>query len=456
MRTSGLVVAALLLACISPSVAGPGPVAAPVGDALSPATYQQSDLQGVWEFNTLASGPGAPWWERARATIAADGSFTATTSESGGGTGTINGTFSLSSAGLITVLGSSTFGGALGSDKSVLAATDTWSSGSPGTTELKVGVKMAGSYKQSDLAGAWETNVIASGPGAPWWERGRITVAADGGVTGTMTDNLGNPDPVATTFGISSSGIVTVAESATARGVLDAGKTVLAMTSTWASGNPGTTDLSVAVKMAGTGTYSLANLAGTWEFNSLATGPGAPWWERGRITIAADGTFSGTALESSGGSGTPSGTFNISPDGVVSLVGRTTTRGVLDAGKAVLVFTDLWSGGTTEIKVGTRVSTGIVDVPAAPALAFALDPLRPNPTRSGALIVQFTLPTAAPARLELLDVAGRRLAAHEVGSLGAGQHTLDLGAGQHLAPGLYLVRLTQGANTRTTRVAVLK
>jgi hypothetical protein len=60
---------------------------------------------------------------------------------------------------------------------------------------------------------------------------------------------------------------------------------------------------------------------------------------------------------------------------------------------------------------------------------------------------------SAPARLELLDIAGRRIASHEVG---AGQHTLDLGGGQRLAPGLYLVRLTQGANTRTTRVAMLK
>jgi DNA-binding beta-propeller fold protein YncE len=95
-----------------------------------------------------------------------------------------------------------------------------------------------------------------------------------------------------------------------------------------------------------------------------------------------------------------------------------------------------------------------VDLPAhAAALAFALDPVRPNPSRGGALTVHFSLPTDAPARLELLDVAGRRIATHEVG---IGQHTLDFGADQHLAPGLYLVRLKQGANTRTTRVAVLR
>jgi hypothetical protein len=99
------------------------------------------------------------------------------------------------------------------------------------------------------------------------------------------------------------------------------------------------------------------------------------------------------------------------------------------------------------------VPTAVDDaLPGAP-LAFALDPVRPNPSRGGALTVRFSLPTDVPARLELLDVAGRRIASHGVG---VGHHTLDLAAGQRLAPGLYLVRLTQGANTRTTRVAVLR
>ena len=96
---------------------------------------------------------------------------------------------------------------------------------------------------------------------------------------------------------------------------------------------------------------------------------------------------------------------------------------------------------------------GLIAVPGVASLTFALDPVRPNPLRGGALTVQFTLSTDAPARLDLFDVAGRRIASHEVS---IGQHTLDLGAGQHLAQGLYLVRLTQGANTRTTRVAVLR
>lgn len=420
------------------------------------AAYQQTDLQGVWESNSLASGPGAPWWERAHIVVAADGSFTASTTVSTGEADSFQGWFTLSSTGIVTLAGSSTFRGVLDADKTVLVMTDTWSSGSPGTTELKVAVKTAGTYGLPDLRGAWEMNSIASGPGAPWWERGRLTVAADGSFSGTLMDDQGEPDPQASTFSITPDGIVTMAASATARGVMDAGRSVLVMTSTWAAGSPGTTDLGVGVKMSGT--YSLADLVGRWEVNGLATGPGAPWWDRGQIMVAADGSFTGSTVESDGGGGPISGTFSISPEGVVTLAGSSTERGVLDAGKTVIAWTSIWlddSPGTTELDVATKMSGGTTAVPGEAALEFALDPVRPNPARGGVLTVHFVLPSAAPARLELLDVRGRRVAGREVGSLGAGRHALDLGEGRRLAPGLYWVRLQQGTDLRVARVVML-
>jgi hypothetical protein len=101
------------------------------------------------------------------------------------------------------------------------------------------------------------------------------------------------------------------------------------------------------------------------------------------------------------------------------------------------------------------LTEAVVSVPGGGPLALALEPVR-NPTQGGALTVRFTLPSTAPASLELLDVAGRRVATQEVGSLGAGQYTLELGEGRVLAPGLYLVRLRQGADARVTRVTVLQ
>ena len=98
---------------------------------------------------------------------------------------------------------------------------------------------------------------------------------------------------------------------------------------------------------------------------------------------------------------------------------------------------------------------GTTDVPDGAPLAFALERVRPNPVVGDRLSVEFMLPNAAPARLELLDVSGRRVFAREVGSLGPGRHTMDLAEGRRFAPGLYLVRLTQGADARVRRVAVI-
>jgi len=99
---------------------------------------------------------------------------------------------------------------------------------------------------------------------------------------------------------------------------------------------------------------------------------------------------------------------------------------------------------------------GTLDVPGGPPPAFALEAVRPNPSRGDRLSVAFALPTAAPARVELVDVSGRRVAEREVGSLGAGRHVVDLAERRHVPPGLYLVRLTQGANARAERVVVLE
>ena len=68
----------------------------------------------------------------------------------------------------------------------------------------------------------------------------------------------------------------------------------------------------------------------------------------------------------------------------------------------------------------------------------------------------FALPSGAATRLELLDVSGRRVMAREVGSLGAGRHTVNLAEGRKVVPGIYWVRLAQAANQRAMRVALIE
>jgi len=92
-----------------------------------------------------------------------------------------------------------------------------------------------------------------------------------------------------------------------------------------------------------------------------------------------------------------------------------------------------------------------VDVPLAPG--FALTGCRPNPAQQD-LRVAFALPDESPARLELFDVAGRRVAAREVGALGGGSHLLTLGNGTRFPAGVYLLRLSRGARSLTARALV--
>jgi hypothetical protein len=121
----------------------------------------------------------------------------------------------------------------------------------------------------------------------------------------------------------------------------------------------------------------------------------------------------------------------------------------------------------TSVQPGTRYGyrLGIMDAGApvyvaeawvtAEAPAFMLEGARPNPASGNALKVDFALPSAEPARLELFDVGGRRVAAREVGSLGAGWHTVDLAAGKRIPAGIYVIRFSQRGAAKTAHVTVL-
>ena len=99
-----------------------------------------------------------------------------------------------------------------------------------------------------------------------------------------------------------------------------------------------------------------------------------------------------------------------------------------------------------------------VDVPSAssvqppePGYPFALAPVRPNPV-VGRLLVSLSLIEGAPARLDLLDVAGRRRASRTFDAWGA--QTVDLGGTSDYEPGVYFLRLTQAGRMLTQRVVI--
>jgi hypothetical protein len=94
-----------------------------------------------------------------------------------------------------------------------------------------------------------------------------------------------------------------------------------------------------------------------------------------------------------------------------------------------------------------------VDVPRSAQLSLA--GFQPNPA-GRRLSVAFTLPNAAPARLELLDVGGRRIVDRRLEGWAAGAHVVDLDMRGTLPAGTYFVRLTHGGDVLTARGVVIR
>jgi hypothetical protein len=169
-------------------------------------------------------------------------------------------------------------------------------------------------------------------------------------------------------------------------------------------------------------------------------------------------TISMQILEADGSGGSTTTLVAQSLSTTWSLLSTTFTLNVI----GTLTFLDLRFTDTDRILASLLLDdvsitdTSPVSVPGPGAATFALVGAWPNPSPGDLLDVTFALPTSAPARIVLLDVGGRRVTGLEVGMMGPGQHSVSLAKGRHLPAGLYFVRLSQGENARTIRVAVLR
>lgn len=125
------------------------------------------------------------------------------------------------------------------------------------------------------------------------------------------------------------------------------------------------------------------------------------------------------------------------------------------SGRVVLADRDVEPGGRYSYRL--RLASGVagevtIEVPSHHRLSLA--GFRPNPA-TGPLAVAFTLSSSAPARLEVLDVSGRRVYAQAVERPAPGQRVLAL-PGLRLAPGVYVLRLEQGATRLVARSVVIR
>jgi beta-lactamase superfamily II metal-dependent hydrolase len=112
------------------------------------------------------------------------------------------------------------------------------------------------------------------------------------------------------------------------------------------------------------------------------------------------------------------------------------------------------SNATFEIQ-----AAGPVGVDPTPLVALSFAPPRPNPS-GRAVTLEFTLPAAGNARLDVMDIAGRRVWSWQEPALAAGPHVVSWEgrtlAGTRVAEGLYWARLTAASGTRTVKLVRLR
>jgi hypothetical protein len=77
-----------------------------------------------------------------------------------------------------------------------------------------------------------------------------------------------------------------------------------------------------------------------------------------------------------------------------------------------------------------------------------------NPAR-GPIAFTAVLPSAAPAKVELVDIAGRRRLSMDLPAVQPGHHRVQLDDVRSLSPGTYLVRLSQAGRAATAGVVLV-
>ena len=120
---------------------------------------------------------------------------------------------------------------------------------------------------------------------------------------------------------------------------------------------------------------------------------------------------------------------------------------------------DVAPGQTYEYRLGItqdgrELFFGLATVTVPAAGSLQLIGANPNPATRD-VSVQFYLPSDEAASVELIDITGRVALSRAVGGLGRGSHTLNLPESNHLAPGVYVLRLMQAGHVRRARAVIV-
>ncbi len=124
-------------------------------------------------------------------------------------------------------------------------------------------------------------------------------------------------------------------------------------------------------------------------------------------------------------------------------------------GRVAWEDTDVTAGSAYDYRLRFGDATaGDVRVSVPGAFRLALAGLRPNPATAASSVV-FSLASHEPATLDMLDVAGRRVWSRTLRAPEPGAQVMPM-TDARLAPGVYLVRLTQGRDRAFAKAVIVR
>lgn len=101
-------------------------------------------------------------------------------------------------------------------------------------------------------------------------------------------------------------------------------------------------------------------------------------------------------------------------------------------------------------------ATGDVPGERPRTIGLAVRGARPNPARAGNLALEVVLQERSAAKVDFLDVTGRRLGSIDLADPAPGERTIRPPSHLRFRPGLYLARVTQGERVASGRFVVVE
>ena len=191
-------------------------------------TFSSADISSVtFVYHNIGSGKNGNDWNYGAGSINSAGQVTLNSCASSGGSCTLPAsnftTLSITSAGIVSSSDDPTAQGVMTPDKKTIFFTQ--GNGTTNSTELMVLQFTGQTFTQSDLAGVWNQNGIASNPTSPGWIYGTMSVDNTGTTNwSSQVYNGVSQSASPGTVSINSTGTITMPGSSSVNGTMSFNK----------------------------------------------------------------------------------------------------------------------------------------------------------------------------------------------------------------------------------------